>query len=177
MLLVCLVFWGESRPETSSRWHLHGCHIVVCLKNLFFPFLPWRTFPSPSFLSGKRRRWKGKTEERKSRKNSCSTQLTAPPWKQSALRTLTGEFVEAMELTMGRVCRKWDICSDSPDSGAIKVLKSLTIEGEKKAKNWYYDPSDEGQDLLWVGAKSSHKVSRGLVQGFAVGGIFWGQRS
>lgn len=140
---------------------LHSC--LNCLTNLFFPFLPWLTVSCPSFLSGKRRRWKGKMEEKKSRKNNCSTELTSSPWKQSALRTLTGEFVEAMELTMGRVCRKWDVCWDSPDSGVNFWTLYLTIDSEKKKKkNWYYDPSEEGQDLLWVGNKPFHKMSIAL---------------
>lgn len=56
--------------------------------------------------------------------------------KPSAITTLTGEFVEEMELNMETVRRKWlcvlDVYLDSPDTRAIGVLKSSTIEAEKK---------------------------------------------
>lgn len=92
-------------------------------------------------------------------KGSCSTEPRSPLWKPSVLTTLTGEFVEAMELAMERVCRKWlcvlDVYLDSPDTRTIKVLKALAIGreggGEVGIGIMIFLPSGEDKDLLCAG--------------------------
>lgn len=104
-------------------------------------------------------------------KGSCSTEPRSPLWKPSVLTTLTGEFVEAMELAMERVCRKWlcvlAVYLDSPDTRTIKVLKALAIGGEGGGggRNWYYDlPSLwRGQGFALCGGESLRKVLRELM--------------
>lgn len=75
-------------------------------------------------------------------------------WKTSAVTTLTGELVGAMERSMGRVCRRYDSkyqTLDSPDTRAIKVSKFKKRKKKKRIGIRIFLPSEEDKNLLCSG--------------------------